>query len=80
MRTEIMKSLQNIKLIQGGMGVYVSNWRLARAVAMEKPGITAGTFPALPWISCTPACCNLETPAVIWVEPWPLLTLNLASI
>jgi NAD(P)H-dependent flavin oxidoreductase YrpB (nitropropane dioxygenase family) len=35
--------LQKVKLIQGGMGVYVSNWRLARAVAMEKPGITAGT-------------------------------------
>ncbi len=25
------------------MGVYVSNWRLARAVAMEQPGQTAGT-------------------------------------
>ena len=25
------------------MGVYVSNWRLAKAVAVEKPGITAGT-------------------------------------
>jgi nitronate monooxygenase len=38
-----MQFLQSIKLIQGGMGVYVSNWRLARAVAMEQPGITAGT-------------------------------------
>ena len=38
-----MQFLQNIKLIQGGMGVYVSNWRLARAVAMEQPGTTAGT-------------------------------------
>ena len=38
-----MQFLQKIKLIQGGMGVYVSNWRLARAVAMELPGITAGT-------------------------------------
>ena len=38
-----MQFLQTIKLIQGGMGVYVSNWRLARAVAMEQPGITAGT-------------------------------------
>lgn len=38
-----MDFLQNIRLIQGGMGVYVSNWRLARAVAIEKPGITAGT-------------------------------------
>jgi hypothetical protein len=25
------------------MGVYVSNWRLARAISMEKPGETAGT-------------------------------------
>ena len=38
-----MQFLKHIQLIQGGMGVYVSNWRLARAVAMEKPGITAGT-------------------------------------
>ena len=38
-----MQFLQNIKLIQGGMGVYVSNWRLARAVSQEQPGITAGT-------------------------------------
>ena len=38
-----MKFLQQIKLIQGGMGVYVSNWRLARAVAAERPGETAGT-------------------------------------
>lgn len=38
-----MTFLQKIKLIQGGMGVYVSNWRLARAVAMERPGVTAGT-------------------------------------
>ena len=38
-----MEFLQQIKLIQGGMGVYVSNWRLARAVAMERPGETVGT-------------------------------------
>ena len=38
-----MDFLKNIKLIQGGMGVYVSNWRLAQAVAVERPGITAGT-------------------------------------
>jgi nitronate monooxygenase len=38
-----MEFLQKVKLIQGGMGVYVSNWRLAKAVAMERPGITAGT-------------------------------------
>jgi len=38
-----MEFLQTIKLIQGGMGVYVSNWRLARAVAVERPGVTAGT-------------------------------------
>lgn len=38
-----MDFLKQIKLVQGGMGVYVSNWRLARAVAMERPGVTAGT-------------------------------------
>ncbi|MFH1114467.1 MAG: nitronate monooxygenase [Pseudomonadota bacterium] len=38
-----MNFLQEVKLIQGGMGIYVSNWRLAKAVAMEKPGTTAGT-------------------------------------
>ncbi len=38
-----MRFLEQIRLIQGGMGVYVSNWRLARAVAMERPGQTAGT-------------------------------------
>ena len=35
--------LQNIRLIQGGMGVYVSNFRLANAVAACHPGVTAGT-------------------------------------
>jgi nitronate monooxygenase len=38
-----MRHLDEIKLIQGGMGVYVSNWRLARTVAMQRPGVTAGT-------------------------------------
>ena len=38
-----MDYLRNVRLIQGGMGVHVSNWRLARAVAMERPGETAGT-------------------------------------
>jgi NAD(P)H-dependent flavin oxidoreductase YrpB (nitropropane dioxygenase family) len=38
-----MEFLKKVKLIQGGMGVYVSNWRLAKAVAREKPGISAGT-------------------------------------
>jgi len=38
-----MQFLQNIRLIQGGMGVYVSNWRLARTVALERPGVTVGT-------------------------------------
>ena len=38
-----MKFLEEIKLIQGGMGVYVSNWRLAQAVSKERPGISAGT-------------------------------------
>jgi NAD(P)H-dependent flavin oxidoreductase YrpB (nitropropane dioxygenase family) len=38
-----MQFLKDIQLIQGGMGVYVSNWRLAQAVAIERPGATAGT-------------------------------------
>jgi NAD(P)H-dependent flavin oxidoreductase YrpB (nitropropane dioxygenase family) len=38
-----MEFLNYVKLIQGGMGVYVSNWRLAKAVAVERPGVTAGT-------------------------------------
>ncbi len=38
-----MEFLKKIKLIQGGMGVYVSNWRLAKAVAAGRPGLTAGT-------------------------------------
>jgi nitronate monooxygenase len=38
-----MDFLKKVKLIQGGMGVYVSNWRLARAVATASPGQTAGT-------------------------------------
>ncbi len=38
-----MEFLQQIRLIQGGMGVYVSNWRLAKAVASERPGEAAGT-------------------------------------
>ena len=38
-----MDFLQNIQLIQGGMGVYVSNFRLANAVAACQPGVTAGT-------------------------------------
>lgn len=39
-----MQFLKNIKLIQGGMGVYISHWRLAKAVAMNRPGETAGTI------------------------------------
>lgn len=38
-----MDFLQNIQVIQGGMGVYVSNFRLAKAVAASQPGVTAGT-------------------------------------
>lgn len=38
-----MDFLKNVRLIQGGMGVYVSNWRLAQAVAKERPGIAVGT-------------------------------------
>jgi NAD(P)H-dependent flavin oxidoreductase YrpB (nitropropane dioxygenase family) len=35
--------LRDVRLIQGGMGVHVSNWRLARAVSLARPGVTAGT-------------------------------------
>jgi NAD(P)H-dependent flavin oxidoreductase YrpB (nitropropane dioxygenase family) len=38
-----MDYLRQVKLIQGGMGVYVSNWRLAKAVASAQPGATVGT-------------------------------------
>ena len=38
-----MTFIDDVRLIQGGMGVHVSNWRLARAVAGEHPGRTAGT-------------------------------------
>ena len=38
-----MASIEKVKLIQGGMAVYVSTWRLARSVAMERVGETAGT-------------------------------------
>ena len=38
-----MDFLKQIRLIQGGMGVYVSNWTLARAVSTARPSITAGT-------------------------------------
>ncbi|MBN1581301.1 MAG: hypothetical protein JXA89_11415, partial [Anaerolineae bacterium] len=38
-----MQFLQDIKLVQGGMGVFVSTWRLAQTVARARPGITAGT-------------------------------------
>ena len=38
-----MQFLDTVRLIQGGMGVYVSNWRLAQAVAAARPGQTAGT-------------------------------------
>jgi len=38
-----MEFLRQVKLIQGGMGVYVSNWRLARAVSTERLDLTVGT-------------------------------------
>lgn len=38
-----MEFLPRVQLIQGGMGVYVSNWRLARAVASAGYGQAAGT-------------------------------------
>jgi NAD(P)H-dependent flavin oxidoreductase YrpB (nitropropane dioxygenase family) len=43
LKVDLMHFLEQIKLIQGGMGVYVSNWRLAKAVAAARPGATAGT-------------------------------------
>ena len=47
-----MEFLRKVRLIQGGMGVAVSNWRLAKAVAKERPGITDGTVSGtgLDWI------------------------------
>ncbi len=47
-----MEFLKNVKLIQGGMGVYVSNWRLASTVAKQRPGICAGTVSGtgLDWV------------------------------
>ena len=38
-----MQFLQDVKLIQGGMGAFVSTWRLAKAVSTERPGTTVGT-------------------------------------
>ena len=38
-----MQDMSKIRLIQGGMGVHVSNWRLANAVARARPGTAAGT-------------------------------------
>ncbi|MCU0821642.1 MAG: hypothetical protein MUC95_04110 [Spirochaetes bacterium] len=38
-----MNFLNQIRLIQGGMGIYVSNWKLARAAAMSSPDVIAGT-------------------------------------
>jgi nitronate monooxygenase len=38
-----MEFLNQVRLIQGGMGVHVSNWRLAKAVASQRPGVTVGT-------------------------------------
>lgn len=40
---KLIMNLEKIKLIQGGMGVYVSNWRLAKTVAKQRPGVTVGT-------------------------------------
>ncbi len=38
-----MQDMSKIRLIQGGMGVHVSNWRLASAVARARLGTAAGT-------------------------------------
>ena len=56
-----MKFLEEIKLIQGGMGVYVSNWRLAQAVSKERPGISAGLYPVPGLMSFTQEYYNLVT-------------------
>lgn len=47
-----MEFLHRIKVIQGGMGVYVSNWRLAREVALQRSGVSAGTVSGtgLDWV------------------------------
>ena len=39
-----MSFLERVQLIQGGMGVYVSHWQLAKAVACTRPGLVAGTI------------------------------------
>jgi NAD(P)H-dependent flavin oxidoreductase YrpB (nitropropane dioxygenase family) len=36
--------LNTVQLIQAGMGVHVSNWRLARTVAIERPALAAGSL------------------------------------
>jgi nitronate monooxygenase len=38
-----MEFLNRIQLIQGGMGAYISTWRLAKSIARQKPGVTVGT-------------------------------------
>ncbi|OJX37896.1 MAG: hypothetical protein BGO78_07565 [Chloroflexi bacterium 44-23] len=47
-----MEFLENIRLIQGGMGVYVSNWHLASTVAKQRPGVCVGTVSGtgLDWV------------------------------
>ena len=47
-----MEFLRRVRLIQGGMGVYISNWRLAKAVAQAIPGVTVGTVSGtgLDWV------------------------------
>ena len=58
-----MTCIDDVRLIQCGMGVHVSNWRLARAVAGEQPGRTAGT------VSGTCARHRLRAAAAT-VRPW----------
>jgi nitronate monooxygenase len=40
---QAMSFLEHVQVIQGGMGVYVSNWKLAKTVASSRPGFVAGT-------------------------------------
>ncbi len=42
-RVTCVEFLKKIRLIQGGMGIHVSHWRLAKAAAKSRPGVIAGT-------------------------------------
>ena len=43
MKEDILSEIRDIKLIQGGMGVGVSNWKLARTVSsLDQLGVISG--------------------------------------